>query len=74
MTDIFDRATEIEELHRSTALSKWTEQQAQTAPSAHECEECGETIPEARRLAAPGCRRCIHCQQEIEQYGKTRFT
>lgn len=28
-----------------------------------ECEECGETIPEARRKAIPGVRLCIHCQQ-----------
>ncbi|GGY98827.1 hypothetical protein GCM10007169_14780 [Shewanella fodinae] len=27
-----------------------------------ECEECGETIPEARRLAIPGVRLCVNCQ------------
>ncbi|MCL1075655.1 DksA/TraR family C4-type zinc finger protein [Shewanella dokdonensis] len=27
-----------------------------------ECEECGETIPEARRLAIPGVRLCVSCQ------------
>ena len=31
-----------------------------------ECEECGETIPEARRMAVPGVRLCIHCQNEID--------
>ena len=30
------------------------------------CEECGETIPEARRMAVPGVRLCIHCQNEID--------
>ena len=26
------------------------------------CQECGETIPEARRKAVPGVRLCINCQ------------
>jgi len=26
------------------------------------CEECGETIPEARRKALPGARTCVSCQ------------
>lgn len=28
-----------------------------------QCEECGETIPEARRKAVPGVRLCISCQE-----------
>src|SRR5438128_1246178 len=28
------------------------------------CEECGEPIPEARRQALPGVRRCVPCQSE----------
>jgi phage/conjugal plasmid C-4 type zinc finger TraR family protein len=27
-----------------------------------ECVECGEDIPEARRLALPGVRTCVACQ------------
>ena len=27
-----------------------------------ECEDCGETIPAARRLALPGSRTCVACQ------------
>ena len=34
--------------------------------SLHECEECGEAIPEARRVAVPGVRHCIACQQALE--------
>ena len=30
--------------------------------SLKECEECGEPIPEARRKAVPGVRRCVACQ------------
>ena len=29
-----------------------------------ECEECGTAIPEARRKAVAGVRRCVACQEE----------
>lgn len=31
-------------------------------PSLTHCAECGEQIPEARRIALPGVRLCIGCQ------------
>jgi phage/conjugal plasmid C-4 type zinc finger TraR family protein len=31
-----------------------------------ECEDCATAIPEARRQAVPGVRRCIACQEEAE--------
>jgi phage/conjugal plasmid C-4 type zinc finger TraR family protein len=31
------------------------------------CEECGESIPEARRQALSGVRRCVPCQYEADQ-------
>lgn len=30
--------------------------------SAKFCDECGEEIPEKRRLALPGVRTCVACQ------------
>ena len=39
---------------------------AQTESLSH-CEECGEAIPEARRRAVPGVKRCIQCQVEADQ-------
>jgi phage/conjugal plasmid C-4 type zinc finger TraR family protein len=30
--------------------------------SAEYCDDCGEDIPERRRLALPGVRTCIACQ------------
>jgi phage/conjugal plasmid C-4 type zinc finger TraR family protein len=30
------------------------------------CEDCGEEIPEARRKAVPGVRRCVSCQSEAD--------
>ena len=35
--------------------------------SLEECEECGEPIPLARRLAMPGVRLCIECQHEADK-------
>lgn len=34
--------------------------------SLSECEGCGDEIPEARRLAVPGCRFCVTCQGRME--------
>jgi len=34
--------------------------------SLERCEDCGEEIPEARRLAVPGVRRCVACQSEVD--------
>ncbi len=31
------------------------------------CEDCGEAIPEARRQAVPGVRRCVGCQSEADR-------
>ncbi|NDO83391.1 hypothetical protein CJP72_22320 [Citrobacter sp. NCU1] len=39
--------------------------------SLHECEECGETIPDARRKAVPGVRLCLTCQQEKDSKNET---
>ncbi len=38
----------------------------QQGTSATRCEDCGELIPEARRIAVPGVRRCIECQAARE--------
>lgn len=35
--------------------------------SLHECEECGDEIPEARRIAVKGCTRCVYCQELYEK-------
>lgn len=31
-------------------------------PTSVHCQDCGDTIPEARRQAQPGCKYCIDCQ------------
>jgi phage/conjugal plasmid C-4 type zinc finger TraR family protein len=37
-------------------------------PSLEECEECGDEIPEARRLAIPGVRLCVFCKERQERH------
>jgi phage/conjugal plasmid C-4 type zinc finger TraR family protein len=64
VTDILDEAQAIEELWRAAAISR-----ARARPrdqSEDFCVRCGTTIPEARRAAAPGCKHCIGCRQELE--------
>jgi len=40
--------------------------------SAHECVDCGEPIPEARRTAVAGVKLCIDCQEERDAAFKPR--
>jgi phage/conjugal plasmid C-4 type zinc finger TraR family protein len=35
--------------------------------SQRHCAQCGEEIPEARRLAMPGVRLCIACQSAADR-------
>jgi len=40
--------------------------------SLHHCEDCEEPIPEARRLAVPGVRRCVVCQEAEDEAQRYR--
>ncbi len=40
--------------------------------SAQYCDECGEPIPEPRRIAIVGVRLCIGCQVETEKHQSTQ--
>lgn len=37
-----------------------------TGPGTSHCVECGEPIPDARRVAMKGTRLCIDCQAEAD--------
>lgn len=37
-----------------------------SAPAMWYCEDCLVAIPDARRLAVPGCTRCVECQERVE--------
>jgi phage/conjugal plasmid C-4 type zinc finger TraR family protein len=42
-------------------------------PGLTHCEDCGASIPEARRQAIPGVRTCVSCQ-EAEDRSATQYT
>ncbi|MDU4001396.1 TraR/DksA C4-type zinc finger protein [Pluralibacter gergoviae] len=62
--EIIDAAQEY--IERITAAGIEACRINHNAISAKECRECGESIPEARRVNLPGVQTCIDCQQEIE--------
>lgn len=64
MADFADDASAVEELQREAALS--AHRINRDAVSATHCSECGEDIPELRRVKVPGCQRCASCQQDSE--------
>ncbi len=53
-------------------LARMRAQKGPVGESFTECADCGEPIPEARRLARPGVKLCIDCQQEREAAFKPR--
>ena len=55
-----------DEFHAEEPLGDASRSQMPRGHSLTECEECGEPIPEARRVAVPGVRRCVRCQQSVE--------
>lgn len=71
--DDIDRAQAHEQALRDDALAAHHrrvhgESDEPPAPSAHWCIDCDAPIPEARRLAVPGCTRCVECQALAEEW------
>ena len=66
MTDICDKASELEALYLEAALYKQQDKSTATV-SNYYCDNCGEPIPEARRHAVIGCTRCVVCQEYFEK-------
>ena len=48
----------------SDELARLKARRMPVGDSLSECAECDEPIPEARRIALPGVKLCIDCQQE----------
>jgi len=65
--DQLDWAQDISERERRLALERHLNRPVEAQASARICEECEEEIPEARRLAMPGCSLCVECQSEREE-------
>ena len=68
--EIIDAAQEY--IERNTAAGIDALRIDHSAVSATECRECGESIPEARRINMPGVQTCIDCQKEIEDRERIR--
>jgi len=67
MADDMDIVQGINEQFQTAALEEH-QRNRPTGPAATHCEDCGDEIPEARRRAVPGCRRCIDCQTFHENW------
>ncbi len=69
-SDIIDQANELVEHRLQLAIQK--HRIDQNAVSAERCSECEEDIPEARRVAMPGCKTCASCQEVLDLMIKQR--
>ena len=61
-----DRGQAAADMHLQAALADRRNRQPLGA-AMRVCIDCEEPIPEVRRQAAPGCTRCIACQQKAER-------
>ena len=66
MTDFYDRAQALEQKQRDAALRRQEAASRPLGASLTHCDDCGESIPQKRREAAPSCTRCITCQTLAE--------
>ena len=53
-------------------LTRLKARKAPVGDSLTHCADCDEPIPEARRVALPGVKLCIDCQQERDSVYKVR--
>ncbi|SEC72975.1 TraR/DksA C4-type zinc finger protein [Pseudomonas anguilliseptica] len=55
----FELAQRVQEERLQQAIANRVQYQGE---SAEDCDSCGVDIPQARRLAVPGCQFCVDCQ------------
>lgn len=67
MPDEIDQAQVVNEQFLEGVLADHRSRKP-TGESRHTCADCDEPIPEVRRQASPGCRRCIGCQTLQENW------
>jgi phage/conjugal plasmid C-4 type zinc finger TraR family protein len=58
--DQVDLAQQLEQEHLQRSLST-LDQSSSNRPSATQCEDCDDIIPEGRRQAIPGVQKCVNC-------------
>ncbi|EPJ5099845.1 TraR/DksA family transcriptional regulator [Citrobacter freundii] len=62
--DTLDAASELTQQRIEMAVA--AHRLNHSAVSAMHCEECGDSLPKARRKAYPGCTMCVGCQSDME--------
>lgn len=71
MTDLADRAVEIEQQMRDDALGAQARRAGLSGKtprdSARRCQACAAPLPLARRQALPGVQTCVDCAREQEK-------
>ena len=65
MSDLLDEAQANEERERQASIGRVLAL-APDGEAADHCIDCGASIPEARRRAVPGVKRCVDCQEDFE--------
>lgn len=66
MADEIDQASGYNEDFQAFALELNQRNREPACYTGTACVDCETEIPEARRLAQPGCRRCVSCQADHE--------
>jgi phage/conjugal plasmid C-4 type zinc finger TraR family protein len=60
-------ADDFQEQIQATVDERVDEARSQlSGEGSEDCEDCGRSIPLARRKAMPSATRCIHCQDQYE--------
>jgi len=67
--DEVDRTQQISEVYENAMLKHRMRNATALPEFSHTCEDCGHTIPAARRRAKPDAIRCIKCQTNFERGG-----
>lgn len=65
MSDVADKANDAMQERLDRLLSQRV--MPSTEESATECEECGDEIPKARRIAVAGTKHCTECASILER-------
>lgn len=67
MADTVDMAQAHEQRLRAQAVERAVAAARIGGPGADRCHECGEPIPEERRMAVPHAMNCTACQALLER-------
>ncbi|WP_323975899.1 TraR/DksA family transcriptional regulator [Aeromonas hydrophila] len=68
--DDIDRARRTTDRMLAVQLANQVGKGHYQGESLHQCEECDDPIPEARRRHVPGVRLCVPCKTRLERLGR----